>query len=782
MPQAIPLILDAAAEITLDVAAAGAPAWVAAAAGFTTIGTLAAAGLYASSALASALAPSTPTPTAQRNTIRQSLPPRYRGCGHGRMGGALLVDYAEGQNLRVVVAFADCVLNNIDRRWINQDQVRLSGTSVVALADGAYSRISLDDTFGVHGTTAFPALNAQYPAIWAATAYGTGVHMGLLSTSNGKIEAFSKDFHGQSQLQYNVAADIDVHYDWRDGSQSQVDQSTWRNSANPVVALVNDLWRNHDYVWSRDFAPSLAILTASANVCDEPVPILNVLAELDQDAAAGDHSVRLESVDGLADGMAINIAGQVTTVTSITARGDGTFDVGVAAGLSAAVAAGGMARWVSNPASPQTKRRYEAHGRWLCQEDEADTTKRLLECCDGWMMRRGSDAAVIILAGSYTAPDASATIGLGQIIDFSMPELVDIGRVINELVPAYVEPANNYNQIDSTPWRADDSVTSDGLASQAFPVALVQSNSQIRRLAKARMSRLQQPPWSLTLNASGIGFLGKRYLQLPVSGDADDGLTGQLLEVIGDFQIVDSGMHVQIPVQLFDPACYSWNYLTEEGPGPSVTAAPVASPLTAPTITEVDPFFDDVSAGASGVRLRIYASGPDRDDLTWYYRWRVTGATAWKESTYSSAVGGTVEMDSDFVPADASIDVEAAYSVGAGTPSPYSPTTAIATSTAAVAPSNPALGSFTATGAAGSAALSWRNSTSANFDHIIVSRAAHGAAFGTASPVGAFYGAPGAVESDTDTAAAGAYDYWVTAYNAAGTPSAHVGPVSATIT
>lgn len=44
-------------------------------------------------------------------------------------------------------------------------------------------------------------------------------------------------------------------------------------------------------------------------------------------------------------------------------------------------------------------------------------------------------------------------------------------------------------------------------------------------------------------------------------------------------------------------------------------------------------------------------------------------------------------------------------------------------------------------------------------------------------------GAPGATEDYSDTGlTAGTYDYWLTAYNAAGTPSAHVGPETATVT
>ena len=44
-----------------------------------------------SAASAAIFAPSTPSPEAQRLTIRQTLPERYRGCGHVRMGAPLVL-------------------------------------------------------------------------------------------------------------------------------------------------------------------------------------------------------------------------------------------------------------------------------------------------------------------------------------------------------------------------------------------------------------------------------------------------------------------------------------------------------------------------------------------------------------------------------------------------------------------------------------------------------------------------------------------------------------------
>jgi hypothetical protein len=656
--------------------------------------TIAAAGLYE---LNSVLAPSTPSPAAQNSTIRQPIPPRYRGCGVTRMGGAFLLDFASGQNLRQVVAFADCIVA-VRGFYLNQDEVSLSGNQVITFANGAYSRVKLYTAFGVSYVTAFPTLNAAYPAVWPSTCYGAGVFMGLVETSNGKIEQFTKDFPRGPSLQFNIVGAIDVQYDWRDGSQSRTDPSTWRNSANPVVCLINELWRYRDHDWDLDFAPTLSLLTAEANVCDEAVPVRNILSKVTVEANPGANVIRVKSIDGLTTGRPVIVAGQSFTLSSFGASHPDGYDLNLSGGLYVGVAAGALVRWISNPASPLTRPRYTANGRWVVGEAEADTVKRFLECMDGWMGRRGSDGALVVRAGRAVSP--TVTIGLDEIIDYVWDGFVDLGKVVNELVPNYVEPANDFNQVDTTPWRDDDSVSVDGLSSQAFQPGLVQSNSQVRRLAKARMARMQQPARSLVLKASGLRCLGERFLAMPAAGLEIDEMNGAVLEVVGDIEIIDNGMHVSIPVQVFDAACYDWDYLTEEGNGPADVAAPQGVLLTAPTLGAPTLVFDTVISGQAGVRLSVGATGPNRDDLTWSYRTRVHGTTSWHEATDRSLVGGSVTILTDYVAADASIDVEAAYMNGAGVLSPWSAPQLVSTSIDTVAPDGataPTLASWDAT-------------------------------------------------------------------------------------
>ena len=692
MPQALPIILEAAGDAAVAAFSATGSLLVANIAFYGVEAALYVAGIAGLEAISSALV-TTPKPQNQKLTERQTLPPRYRGCGHTRMGGAILLDYASNQDLRKVIAFADCYCGNVDGIWMNQDRVTLKeydagkgyhlNTTSGGSTTGAYSRVWVDWAFGAPGVWIFSYLG--YPNVWPSTSSANGVFCGLINTSNGKTDDFGAQFPRGPDLQLNVAADLDLHYDWRDGSQSLSDRGTWKNSANPVVCLVNELFRNRGYDWATDFEPTLSILTAEANACDVPVPVLNNLTSFSDDFPAGGAGIRLVNVTGIVAGTVLTIGGQTYTVASIgSVVADGT-NVNLTTELSTDAGAGSLVRWVSNPASPTTAPTYAAHGRWVCGETESDTVKRFMECMDGYMARRSQDGAVVILSGRYVAP--ANTVGLDEIVDYTWASYVGLGKVINQLVPTYVEPANNYNQTDGQPWDDTGSQATDGLSSKSFTPGLVQSYSQVRRLCKARMAREQYPQQQLVLKASAIArFLGQRFLLLPTAGMEVSEMNGLVLEVVGNPEIIDNGLHVSFPVKRFDPACYDWDYLTEEGSGPADLAFPIAQVLPTPTITGTSLVFQPVATGQAGVRISVNASGPDRDDLTWSVRTRVTGSVSWDEQTDRSLVGGTVTILSDFVPADQTIDVEVAYSIGAGTLSTWSDTTEVSTATYTTVP------------------------------------------------------------------------------------------------
>ncbi len=673
MPQ-FPAFAQAVAETAgaLGLSGAGAQAFVYAVTAAAYVAEAAALAVVADS-----LAPKTPSPEAQRQTFRQAVPTRRRGCGHARMGGPYLLDFAGGGVLYRVIAMADCPVSNIDEYWLHQDNIRLVGGVVQSLASGAYDsadeRVKIATHFGQSGVPSFTDLSSAVGAQWAATASGAGIFMAYMRCVSPKLEYFDHDYPHGNDPQFNLAGDVDVFFDWRDETQHINDQTTWKPSANPVIVLVNELWRHRGYDWNLDFNPSLDILTAEADVCDEPVPILNIIAKIALDVAAGDTHVVLKSIDGLTSGKAIFIAGQAFTVSGAPSAVDDGWQVNLSGAVVAGLPAGEVASWVSDIGSPVTRPRYQVGGLWNADEDEATTVKRPLDAMDGFMTRRGSDNAVIIRAGHYIEP--TVTLGADELIDYTWQPFVANAQAINELVPAFVSPAYDYTQVDTTPWQDEDDIDARGLIiSQPFAPELVQSNSQVRRLAKAKMSRLRYSVETFKFKASALRALGQRWVRLQAGLDELSDLADVVLEIAGDYEIADNGMSVILTVRKAETNLYDWDYETEEGDGPAAASKPYAGPLPIPTIVSVTPFTDTIAGGVSGTRLTIVADGPDRTDLNWSWRWRIHGTDTWSDFTTNQTEGGAVTIVTGFVPTGGDLDVAVAYMTATGTLSPWSTT------------------------------------------------------------------------------------------------------------
>jgi len=422
-------------------------------------------------------------------------------------------------------------------------------------------------------------------------------------------------------------------------------------------------------------------------------------------------------------------------------------------------------------------KRYEV-GFWF----EATSLRKtllqtLLNAMDGhFAVRR--DGAYIIRAGRYQAP--TIFFGDEEIIDYSFNPGPTPDSAINALVVSFCDPANNYSTVETDSWRNEEDILARGEErSSEFTPKGVQGNSQVRRLAKAAMDRNFAPDGTFRTPLSGRRALGERYVGIRIS-DQDD-LNNAVVEIL-EASIDLGSASITWTYKMASAARYDWNPVTEEGDGPVTAARPTPEALDAPVIVDLTPFYASTGTGGDGVRMRIDGTGPDRSDLTWFYRWRVDGATSWTERQ-----GGDIDPDAgvtmetgEFLPADATLEFQIAYQTGGGTLSPWSVTVDISTSTDDIAPGQPT--DFAATGGSGSAMISWRNPTSLNLDHLILYRGTS-TSFGSASPVGApIVGGVGEVMSITDSVSAGTYRYWVVAFNQNGDGSGPVGPVTATVT
>lgn len=756
------------------------------------------------------LAPKAPSTPAGFQTVKQAIPDRVRGWGRCRLRGAVMFDEASGVYLNRVFAFHDGQIDGIERWYLNDDLVYLStgpfstpwvgavnGGFIAAGAGNRYggNHVGLDWRLGLPTETAYAGLVSSMPTMWSDNCRLDGVASFFLSCVQGKQEDQNGLFpFGKPDP--SVVARQSLAYDWRldstqpsgNGPQRMADPTTWAFSRNPIVCLVNELWRYRGYDWAARFAPTLDLLSAEADVCDEPVPVLNVYAELIVRASHGDTHIVIDNANGLNPGMQLNLnpaaaGGQTLTVQSVAAYANG-YVRGFTVNLTGALGSDHVLRepvtWRSDPAAPATEPRYTVDTFFALSAPLADVINAFRTACDGWISRRG-DGAMIIRAGHYYEPTVVLT--AADLLDYDWSSFVEDSQAVNELRPQFTFPAADFRTVETDAWRDEDDIAARGeVRSQQFDLPSVQSNSQARRLAKRKMAQVLAANGVLKFKLSALKALGERYVRVQAGDDEIDELADAVVEVMDDYAIGDDGMSITLTVCAADPNADAWNYETEEGAGPILAGRFDVPDLALPTITDASPFFESSGTGGDGVRIKVDGAGPDRTDLTWFVQTRVAGAPSWVAQRYTdTTTEPDVLLETGFVTANASVEVQIAYQTGAGIMSDWSGSAFVDTSTANIAPEIPT--NIQAVGDVGKATITWRNPTSANFAGARVWMAAHGAAFNTAVDVSGLLSGPlgGDQSFEADGLAAGDKDFWVTAENAAGVQAPPDGPVEATV-
>lgn len=422
-----------------------------------------------------------------------------------------------------------------------------------------------------------------------------------------------------------------------------------------------------------------------------------------------------------------------------------------------------------------TEARYRS---WLTHKHtdrHGEVTAALLSTFDGWIAPR-SDGALVVYAGKYYTPTVS--IGPEHITSYDWNGVgVDDDKAVNEIVCSYISADHDYSSVETDAWRNESDISARGQILSGNLDPQVPSWGQVRRLAKIKMARTNAIySGTITTNAAGRIARGQRFINLRIA-DAGAVFYNGPAEITALTRNLMSG-GVTFTWVAVDPNMYSWNPATEEG-DPAAKGDRVAQePLDAPTITDAEAELGD---GGSTARIRITVDAPDRPDLTWYARWRVTTDTTWNEQEYGDIdAGPAVLLQTNLVPLDVSIDVEVAYQTGDGRLSPWSNQETVSTSTAALAPSAPT--GVSGTGGAGDATILWTNSASPNLSYSRVYRNTTNTMTGATHVAGDQPSSAGAGQAYVDTVAAGSYYYFVRAYSASGASSVAIGTGLVTVT
>lgn len=420
-----------------------------------------------------------------------------------------------------------------------------------------------------------------------------------------------------------------------------------------------------------------------------------------------------------------------------------------------------------------TEPRYRSAVAHKHTDEHKGPVSAILSTFDGWLAPR-SDGALVVYSGKIYATDPADQIGTDEIVSYSWEGgPPDDDEAVNEVICSYISAEHDYNMVECDAWRDEADITRRGQVLSSPLETQVPSNGQARYLAKRLIARKNSPNrGTVTTNIAGRKVQGKRFIPLHLEEAGTVFYSGPV-EIISLSRTLRGGVTFQWVA--VDPNVDAWNPATEEGE-PAAKGNRVASqPLTTPVINEATPV-----PAESTTQINLDVTGPARDDLTWFTRWKLTADAAWSEQETADTDPGTpVALSLAIVPVNSSVDVQVAYRVGDGRVSDWSATETVDTSSASVPPSQ--ITDLSSGGDSSGAAVEWRNSASSNFGFTRLYRGTT-MVFADAVFVQEFGGGPGQLQHFTEDPGPGTFYYWVRAFNTSGTPAPPAGPTAAVVT
>lgn len=320
-----------------------------------------------------------------------------------------------------------------------------------------------------------------------------------------------------------------------------------------------------------------------------------------------------------------------------------------------------------------TEPRYHGSGVHDIPADPQDALDEMLAACDGRLLR-DEHGVWRLWVGKVRTP----TVWLDDtdVADFVIDTDAAAYDAVNEVVPTYVSEADNWSLVPAKRWIDAPDVALRGRKMGAdLALPRVNAEGQARRITKRQVKMGLTPiRGTLTGLLSCTRAMGHRWIGLTL---ADAGLDEAVIEVQPGGKIAFSRLAVELPFALVPDGLDAWDPNSDEQPG-ETPAPPIPSePLTTPEIISASLIHED-----SGIRLALTIDGPDREDLIWRVRWRLTGSSSWSplEEVTDLDAGPTVELETGFVPGATGLDIEASYRTGGGRTSDWSATFPVDTS------------------------------------------------------------------------------------------------------
>lgn len=559
---------------------------------------------------------SSPKPDTTETAIKTSRPPRVSAYGLSRLYGAYVLYETAGNGTACdVYAVHEGKLDGIVARYLGDERVTLTGTTVNAGSDGRYKNgaVNFYTTDGSVPGAGFPAITALIPE-W--TGRGDGV-VGLALTAKS-VKA--KDF--QATYPQSAVPVPSIVARWQKcpdpAAADPLDEAGWTWTENPVRQLLHyklvregpkpSLPRsNAGYAaalatlraawWARKIAPTLQYWIDAAADCDAP----------------------------------------------------------------RALKAGG------------TEPRYRSAVAHKHTDEHKGPISAILATFDGWLAPR-ADGALIVYPGKYYEPDPTDLIGTDEIVSYSWDGGgIDDDEAVNEVICSYISAEHDYNTVECDAWRDEEDITRRGQVLSAPLETQVPSNAQVRYLAKRLIARKNaRQRGSITTNIAGRKVQGKRFIPVHIEEAGTVFYSGPA-EIIGLSRSLRGGVTFQWVA--ITAAIDAWNPATEEGEPASKGNRVAPEPLETPSISMAEAVPGETTAQ---VNLDVDGPGrPDLTWYTRWKL--TADASWSEQETADTDPGSPVALSINVVPLNSDIDVQVAYGVGDGRVSDWSATVTLET-------------------------------------------------------------------------------------------------------
>lgn len=644
-----------------------------------------------------------------RQAATQAIPYRYWGVGRTRIAGALMLFESMGNQLFSVQAIAGHKIKSFNRYYLHDDEVTLSGSSVVGLSDGRYSgQVSLFTRLGADPETPYTEISSQLASsgLWTSNHRGDGQASVAMVAYSPQAKDYQTRFpYGPPRV--SVEADMALCWDYRNPSQDPDDPSTWTWTQNSALIMCwhqcfNEFGHLRDY--RKAILPVLDMWIEEANICDENVP----------------------------------------------------------------------------KASGGTEKRYQCNGWATSESDPKVGTNAIMATCDGWIAERG-DGALLFTVGKYREDRVSVLTDadiVGHFIQYDVSQEDEINR----LVPKFTYPETAYSTSD-TDYFEDTSaqIVSGRILSREASYQWCTQWRQARRLGKRDWLRLQEKiRGSLDVRLSGINAIFTRWIRLETPNRIPT-LNGALLENRRSvLNLGRGGFTVEFMKHPTD--IDAWVPNVDEGSQPPVPGSPNLDGVTTPTVTSV------IAVSTNGsVYIRTVMDAPSDTSLSTSVRYRVkdTGGGvpgAWIEQGFSGLVpsGGSLTANTNAVPVDTILQVQAAFLSSSGKYSQWSVTQEVLSLADSVSPGDAT--SVSATDGVGEVMINWTSPNSSNYSGAKI-YIGNSSTFSSAIYQGTEYGPANTSDYTVISGLPAGTKYgWVVAINRSGTPANPVATGPFTVT